>query len=174
METDRLLYQRARAGDREAITFLFDRHCARLLRQLRRRVDRAAAEDVAQETWLIVFRGRSTWRGEGSFAAWLFTIARREALRQQRIAERCGELVPRSPTRLTRRILIREVVAAIRQLDNAEQRQAASLYWLHDHSGPEIADLLDVPLRTVQSRLRLAKLKLIRALTRPATASSTR
>ena len=38
---------------------------------------REAAEDLAQETFLRVFRSRGTYRPSGSFTTWLYTIAYR-------------------------------------------------------------------------------------------------
>jgi RNA polymerase sigma-70 factor, ECF subfamily len=52
-------------------------------------VSPAAAEDLASETWLGVVRGIERFRGtEPAFRAWVFTIARHEALDWRRRAAR--------------------------------------------------------------------------------------
>lgn len=44
--------------------------------------NRAEGEEVAQETLVAAFRGMATFRGDGSVASWLFTIARRMCARR--------------------------------------------------------------------------------------------
>ena len=176
METDRQLYIRARRGDGEATEALIDRHGHALIIKLRDWAGKELAEDVAQESWLAVFTSRTSWHEKASFRTWLFKIAWREALRQRRITSRCASLLPpRSPTRMSRRVLFGEVITAIERLENPHQREVAKLYWLRDFTTTEIASLLDVPTRTVQSRLRAAKQKLSHDLiTRTRTSTSTR
>lgn len=173
-DTDPVLYARAREGDPAAAARLFDRHCPKLLRQLRSRFDRELAEDAAQEAWLLAFKGRAPWRGSGSFSTWLLTVSLRKAARLQSIAEHCAELFPhRSPTRATRRILVQQVIAALERLDNPQQRLAAQLHWLEQLPSSEIAARLGIPVRTVQSRIRLARVKLERALVQATQSPST-
>jgi RNA polymerase sigma-70 factor (ECF subfamily) len=37
--------------------------------------DHARAEDLAQEAFIRIYRGLSTWRGDAAFSTWLFTVA---------------------------------------------------------------------------------------------------
>src|SRR3954463_10698957 len=84
---DRAVVDAVLAGDRQAFRVLVEREgpavvgsCARILG------DRAEAEDIAQEAFVIAYRSLSTWRGEGAFGAWLSRIAMRLAVR--RVAQR--------------------------------------------------------------------------------------
>src|SRR4051794_39947347 len=84
---DRSVVDAVLAGDRQAFRVLVDREgaaivgaCARVLG------DRAEAEDVAQEAFVIAYRSLSSWRADGAFGAWLSRIAIRLALR--RVAQR--------------------------------------------------------------------------------------
>jgi RNA polymerase sigma-70 factor (ECF subfamily) len=70
-------------GDREAFRLLVDREAATVVRACYRVLgDRHDAEDAAQEAFVIAYRSLPSWRGEGSFGAWLGRIAIRVALRQ--------------------------------------------------------------------------------------------
>jgi RNA polymerase sigma-70 factor (ECF subfamily) len=70
----------AARGDEAAFGRLWHDLQPRLLRYFMV-VSPAAAEDLASETWLGVVRGFNRFRGgEPAFRAWVFTIARHEAL----------------------------------------------------------------------------------------------
>jgi RNA polymerase sigma-70 factor, ECF subfamily len=78
----------AARGDEEAFGRLWRDLQPRLLRYFRV-VSRAAAEDLASETWLGVIRGLDRFQGnEPAFRAWVFTIARHEVLDWRRRAAR--------------------------------------------------------------------------------------
>ena len=82
----RELAQRAAEGDRAAFDALVTMHQAALMRFARALTrDATAAEDVFQETFLAAFRHIETFRGESAFRTWLFTIARRSAIRSARL-----------------------------------------------------------------------------------------
>jgi RNA polymerase sigma-70 factor (ECF subfamily) len=64
-----------RRGDEAAFAALVDRHHAALIRVARLYVaSEAAAEEVAQETWLGVLRGLERFQGRCSLKAWIFSI----------------------------------------------------------------------------------------------------
>ena len=78
----------AARGDEKAFGRLWRDLQPRLLRYFGV-VSRAAAEDLASETWLGVIRGLDRFQGnEPSFRAWVFTIARHEVLDWRRRAAR--------------------------------------------------------------------------------------
>lgn len=75
-------------GDEAAFGTLWRDLQPRLLRYFAV-VSRAAAEDLASETWLGVVRGLDRFQGnEPAFRAWVFTIARHEVLDWRRRAAR--------------------------------------------------------------------------------------
>lgn len=58
---------------------LVSRHCTALLARLRVILGNPHdAEDMAQETWLRVYRFLNNFRGEASFRTWLFSIAEKQ------------------------------------------------------------------------------------------------
>jgi RNA polymerase sigma-70 factor, ECF subfamily len=85
----------AARGDEEAFGRLWRDLQPRLLRYFAV-VSRAAAEDLASETWLGVVRGLDRFQGnEPAFRAWVFTIARHEVLDwRRRAARRVTEDLP--------------------------------------------------------------------------------
>lgn len=75
-ETDDQLMARAQAGDERAVEELFGRYYDEAYRFARRKTAREAdADDVTQEVFIHAFRSLNTYR-EGSFPAWLQTIAK--------------------------------------------------------------------------------------------------
>jgi RNA polymerase sigma-70 factor (ECF subfamily) len=70
-------------GDRDVFRVLVERESTSVVRAcLRVLGDLHDAEDAAQESFVIAFRSLDTWRGEGTFGAWIARIAVRVALRQ--------------------------------------------------------------------------------------------
>ncbi len=70
-------------GDRDAFRVLVERESTSVVRAcLRVLGDLRDAEDAAQESFVTAFRSLDTWRGEGTFGAWMSRIAIRVALRQ--------------------------------------------------------------------------------------------
>lgn len=86
---DLALMHRFQSGDRRAFEELVRRHLAFVIRQAARYVgDEAAAEDVAQEVFLRVFRSGELFREATSFLGWLATITSRLALNELRTRQR--------------------------------------------------------------------------------------
>jgi RNA polymerase sigma-70 factor, ECF subfamily len=86
---DATLVAALRGGDEAAFATLVDRYQATLTRLALLYVrDRAAADDVVQETWLGVLRGLAKFEGRASFKTWMFRIlvnrARTRAAREGR------------------------------------------------------------------------------------------
>jgi RNA polymerase sigma-70 factor, ECF subfamily len=72
---DEALLDKLLAGDEGAFRALVARYHTSLVRVARYHVDsEAAAEDVAQDTWLAVVRGVHRFEGRSSFKTWLFKI----------------------------------------------------------------------------------------------------
>jgi RNA polymerase sigma-70 factor, ECF subfamily len=87
-ENDRVLAA-LRAGDEAAFGQLIDQHGPLMMRIAQLYVrDRAAADDVVQETWLGVLQGIDRFEGRSSLKTWMFriltNIARRRARQERR------------------------------------------------------------------------------------------
>lgn len=138
--------------------------------------ERAAAEDCVQDTFVRAYRSWSSWRGDAPAEAWLHRIAINTAISYQRyermrevgqVLRRLGRPTPPpDPATLAERS---DLVQALRKLP---PKQAAAIVLRHHHgyTNREIAAALDIPERTVASRLAGAKerLRKVLAYERPA------
>ncbi|TMD17561.1 MAG: sigma-70 family RNA polymerase sigma factor [Chloroflexi bacterium] len=124
----------------------------------------AAAEDAAQEAYLRAFRAWKRWKQDAPAEAWMYRIALNVAFtrrRRERLHE-VGEVLRRfgrprdpDPTEATQPDLVRELRAL-----PAKQGAVIVLRHLHGFTNREIATALNVPERTVASRLAAAKARL--------------
>jgi len=156
--SERALIQAARRGDPGAVEDLYRRHWRPAYRAafLVTR-DAHAAEDIAQEAFLQAIRVLDRFDRARPFAPWLHRIvtnraldwARAHALR--RPVEAAGELA--APA--ARSELSDDVAEAIGRLA-PDQRAVIVLRYLLEHTPGEIAEMLDLPRGTVNSRLRRA------------------
>jgi RNA polymerase sigma factor (sigma-70 family) len=149
---DRALAARAGRGDEQAFAELYDRHASGLLAFAAQYVgDRAAAEDVVQQTFMSAYRVLSDGTELEHPRAWLYRVARNNALTTIRDrgpasvdADLAADLHDRAaavPAQVERREALQAVVRDIVALP-AEQRAALALYELGDLSQAEIADAL--------------------------------
>src|SRR5215467_14696514 len=69
-----------RAGDETAFTALVEQYHPSLVRLAQLYIqDGAIAEELAQETWLAVLKGLSSFEGRSSLKTWIFTILTNKA-----------------------------------------------------------------------------------------------
>jgi RNA polymerase sigma-70 factor (ECF subfamily) len=132
----------------------------------------ADAEDVAQEALLRAYRRFARLRDRGRFRAWLVRIAFRLAIDRTRSSKRrevretlWSQSAPRPST---------EDLAATsefqKHMDRAmdelpeKQRLVLLLAAIQGHSLEEVAEMLDLPLGTVKSRLFFARKQLAEKL----------
>lgn len=72
---DKKLISALKRGDEAAFVELVDRHHGSLVRIAQTYVrDHSIAEEVAQETWLIVLKGLDDFQGRSSLKTWIFSI----------------------------------------------------------------------------------------------------
>lgn len=93
--TDAELVTRIVQGDEAAFAEVYDRHAEAVFRAAMRMLgDRFAAEEVVQETWLVLWNRAERFDASlGSLVAWLLTIARNRSLDRLRAARRRPALV---------------------------------------------------------------------------------
>lgn len=77
-QTDEMLVDRVRNGDRAAFDEIYERYFRRIYAFLDKRLrNRADTEETTQEVFINVFSSLDTFRGEAPFAAWIFGLTRR-------------------------------------------------------------------------------------------------
>jgi RNA polymerase sigma-70 factor, ECF subfamily len=117
--------------------------------------DAAAAEDIAQEAFLAAVRALDRFDRRRPFGPWLHRIvvnraidwARARSLRGEVAADESLVAEPDPPAELP------ELVRALAELP-PDQRAVIVLRYLLEYTPGEIAELLDLPRGTVNSRLR--------------------
>jgi len=125
----------------------------------------AEAEDAAQEALMRAWSKRDACEAEHP-AAWVRTIARREALRiAVRRGERPLEEAPEPAASEEDDVLLRASVrAAVAELEPADRRLVLGSYW-EDLSGAELGRRLGYEETTVRVRLHRTRVRLRRVLT---------
>jgi RNA polymerase sigma-70 factor (ECF subfamily) len=175
------LARAAAEGDAQAFHALIDRHIAdmfRLALSLSRR--RADAEDICQETMIGAFKGVRRFDGRSSFKTWLTRILLRQAAKNWKKNQKKAAVSLDAPANQndggqSRNRLI-EPAAAAKDLDAAmdildvisrlgpDHQQVVILREMQGLSYEEIAQALDIPCGTVESRLYRARAELRKML----------
>lgn len=166
-EIDDRTLRLAAAGDRDASRTLVETYQRRVFALASRMLagrGRATIEDVAQDTFLQVFRRIASFApgGPAKLSTWILMIAARRAideLRKQRPAlfaevERTSDA--RGDDRAIRKELVAAIEGALREL-SPELRAAFLLREYHGLDYTEIARSLAIDLGTVKSRLSRAR-----------------
>jgi RNA polymerase sigma-70 factor (ECF subfamily) len=166
--SDEALAAAANAGDRGALEVLLARHLDRVHAICRRVTGHPEdARDAAQEALIAVVRGLHRYDGRSLFTTWLYRVATNAALdelrrkkRRPEPAELHEERAPGGGAGATAGgASVESAVAARLDVDAAlaalspEFRAAVVLRDLCDLDYAEIADVLDVPIGTVRSRI---------------------
>jgi RNA polymerase sigma-70 factor (ECF subfamily) len=173
-ELDSDIIERAKRGDEEALNTLFERHAPALHRLAVALLGNTAdAEDAMQETFLGAFQNIGSFAGRASIKTWLSRILLNQAARLRR-AKRVREAVRAVDFNAPATIALKgneiadgsgdsgirmDVLAALDGL-SAEFKAVVVLREFEGLSYGEIADVLDVPQGTVESRLFRARREL--------------
>lgn len=164
-----------REGDRAAGEVLVERHFSVVHGFLRDKVDADAVDDLVQRTFIACVEHQRSFRGDGSFRAWLLGIARNQLLMhyrstdaslraQHRIESLPVDELVASPSRVVahreeQAVLLR----ALRRIPLELQLILELFYWEGlDHA--EVAQVLEIAVGTVKSRLNRARERLVDAL----------
>jgi len=167
--------ERAKRGDQQAFGRLVDEYKDKIYSYVSRMLgDPYEAEDVTQEAFVRAYRSLPRFRGASSFHTWLYRIASNLAIdvvrRRKRgdvaafsldeplesddgeyereIADDTGSPEDASGTRETQVAVRRAIMELPEKL-----RDVMILYELQGETYEDIAEILDVPLGTVKSRL---------------------
>lgn len=172
------LVQRCKAGEADALQEMVLEHRQSIYRlALSILDDPAEAEEAAQDVFIAAVKGLPGYRSESSLSTWLYSITInlcRNRIRRRLVKERVLQalrgifLVRRSGTPPPEEIVIRresnaDVLEAVDNLGE-KHRLPVILYYYHNFTVSEIAQMLDLQEGTVLSRLFTARERLRKAL----------
>jgi RNA polymerase sigma-70 factor (ECF subfamily) len=154
----------AGSDDQAAFQQLVERHQAAIRRFLRRLLagDYGAADDLAQETFLLAYRRMPSWKGSGSFISWLHAIAYRQFLQHRRKHAR-QQVMAEPPDAgfdpgqaMDAEILLPRLM----RLVSPEERACLTLAYAGGMTHPEIVKITGLPLGTVKTHISRGRQKL--------------
>lgn len=170
-ESDEQLIERIVQGEQEAFQILVNRHKNYIFTLLYRELNhRETAEDLAQDVFVKIFRSVSQFRGEAKFTTWLYRMTMNILLDYRRAQKRrpLTTIMDSIRTWFTdqrdekpeERVLALEQQQQVHQIlhrMSEKYRIVLELYHLQQFSYQEMAAILDVPVRTIETRLYRAK-----------------
>ncbi len=166
-DTTRLM-ERIAAQEQDALALLYDQYGSAVYSlALRVVLNRAVAEEVTQDTFLKVWNGAENWdAAQGRLSSWLLTIARYTAIDRLRREKRQPTQVQLEPLSdiledhqqdwQHRGHMLRSLLEEL----PPEQAQIIELAFFQGMTHSRMAEVLQLPLGTVKTRLRLGLQKL--------------
>ncbi len=163
------LIRRLQQADLDALGVLFERYRLQVYRTALAIVrDPVVAEDILQDCFLKVHNNAARLDTERPLAPWLYRVTvnlaytwlsrgknRRASL--DNVVDRIAGPMKQAPDQLTEQVELRQNVRkAIEEL-HIDQRVVVVLYYLNGLSLQDIAQILDLPVGTVKSRLYYAR-----------------
>jgi RNA polymerase sigma-70 factor (ECF subfamily) len=179
-DSDALLVERFKKGDVRAFEMLVVKYQRRIERLIGRMVrDTDLVQDIAQETFIRVYRALPQFRGDSAFYTWLYRIAvnsakkaltdmkRDPVLTEAAFASRADDdETSHAETELTdgetpeSLLASKEIAGTVNDAIEAlsdELRQAITLREIEGLSYEEIAEAMNCPIGTVRSRIFRAR-----------------
>ncbi len=172
-KSDHDLIKEVLAGKAQAFDALVQRYQNRLFGLIYHFVgNREDAEDLLQETWVLAYRKLQQFEGMSSFYTWLSRVAVNHTISQRR-KKRLDQVLDRVPLEndssscgtpgVEERLETSERNALIRWAINQLDMERRTVILLRDFDGldyHQIAEVIQVPVGTVRSRLHRARLEL--------------
>lgn len=163
-------------GDKDALECFYERYATQVFSLTRYMLkDEAIAEEITQDTFMAVWQKASTFKANrGSPKGWLMSIAHHRVIDHTRSAKRARASMDRMAQEMAsleklyqvrtedeafRSIERQEIAKALESIPEA-QRTVILMSYFQGYSQSEIADILDQPLGTVKTRIRLGMQKL--------------
>lgn len=177
MEGDSAMLERWQAGDRSAGEALYRRWVGHLTRFFRNKVsDDAEVPDLVSQSFLALTQAKESFRGEASFRRLLFSVAsnvfathlRKRYKRVREVddfAQICiATVTPHGPSSLMAQDRGRRAfLEGLRALPLDDQ-VLLELRYFEGLTGPELAEIQDVPEGTVRGRISRATARLVAAV----------
>jgi len=176
-QIEETLVEKCRNKDHYAFAELVDRYKDKVHWVVRRMVGDSDDEDLTQEVFVRAYQALPNFRGDSSFSTWIYKIARNLCLSELRKRERHGEhlslseeseeqvhwLLQEPGQNLEEDLERRDLSSSVQQLLEElpeYYRTALTLFYLNQAKYDEIAEIMEVPVNTVKTYIRRAKLRL--------------
>jgi RNA polymerase sigma-70 factor (ECF subfamily) len=175
--SDEELVALARKSDHDAFTVLVDRYKHGVHWAVRRMLGSGDVEDLTQEVFIRAYRALPGFRAESTFKTWIYKIARNRCLSELRKTGRRGEQLSLDDTAeetihgfppptgpdphqaAEREDLSRRVRELVDELPR-HYSTVLTLFYVNRMRYEDIAEVMEVPLGTVKTHLRRARLRL--------------
>lgn len=180
MQEEQVLLAQVAAGDEEALHQLYRTYRPRLRRYLWHHLDGdlAAVEEALQDVFLAVWRSADGYRAEARVSTWVYQIAHHVAVSAWRRLARQPEThrldaaeerdLADEPATTYEAFdsIVLDQMALEEALDSlsSKHREVLTLVFQYGFALQEAAQILDVPIGTVKSRINYARKSLMRAL----------
>ncbi len=177
-DSDEILVQKIKTGNPGSFEILVSRYQRKIFAFIYRMVvSEEDARDLTQEVFIQVFRALDRFRGDAKFSTWLYRIAANKSLdflrrtKSGKIADHSGwaeaadlAKLPCAPEDNPEHIYLQqEKIRRVRRLIAGlpdRYRVVLVLFHYENLTYRQIADALDIPVKTVATRLYRAKLLL--------------
>lgn len=175
---DALLLMQVAQGDIDALEQLFARY-RRPIYTLAQSITRSneTAEEILQDTFYRLYTNATRLDGSQPLLPWLYRVAANLSYNSARrswnlmepitlLTERLFAPHGRSPEHLAEQHEIQDIVHATLEELPMNHRAVLALFYLHEYSIQEVAEILELPEGTIKSRLfharKLLKQRLVR------------
>jgi RNA polymerase sigma factor (sigma-70 family) len=159
-ESDGKLVQRCANGDQTSFGLLYHRHQQRVRGILYQLGDAALLDDLVQEVFLRAWRGLPKFRQTAQFSTWLYRIAWNVAADQRQGTQRSRLLTlsqqtvaPAASSSDLMQLHYQDLVQRGLQHLSFDHRTVLVLHDLEEILQKDIAEILEIPVGTVKSRL---------------------
>lgn len=156
---------RLKDGDRQSLNTLVERYRDRIVSYAYRIVGNAElAQDMAQETFVRVYRGAHTFRDGSRFTPWLYKIATNVCLSERSRRDRdpagatcdtldtVGDSAAPLEDQVMRSLVAGQLCSSMEEL-TPQHRSVLAMHIYQGLTYAEIGEALEIPTGTVKSRL---------------------
>lgn len=156
---DELLIIRCQERDEEAVSLLWKRWQPRILKwSFDFLKDQDLADEIAQESWISIFKGISKLKDPALFRSWAYRIVQRRSMDYFRLKQKEQSLVKemgKEQIELDTEPITDQVEVMLRTIKELPemQQQMLRLFYLEKYSVKGIAKLMELPEGTIKSRL---------------------
>lgn len=162
--SDEELFSRVQENDQSAFSILYTRYARKLYRYCLKMIgDEALAKDTFHDIFVLIFDNRASFKG-GSFAKWLFTIARTRSLNALRNRKHTNDITEMESYREFAehdeeedKLFVHDLLYKGMAKLPEDLREALVLRHFEDYSYAEIAEMTGISLS-------LAKVRVFRAI----------